>query len=152
MVWAKPFRQCRRLWQIFEGIGFIGIAVREGNLHQIVTHFLLVDGFLIEDRVDHLTGLLKNAVRNFIAPARFIHKAQSELIHVGRILRTAGNGGFEFAVFRIAVRMDLNPLHAFERCAGLDGSFKHFARRAGWFEVAITEMLLYFFTIWRLAP
>ena len=27
--------------------------------------------------------------------------------------------------------MDLNPLHAFERCAGLDGGFKHFARRAG---------------------
>ena len=116
--------------QIFEGIGFIGIAVREGNLYQIVTHFLLVDGFLIEDRVDHLTGLLKDAVRNFIAPARFIHEAQSELIHVGRILRTAGNGGFEFSVFRIAVRMDLNPLHAFERSAGLDGGFKHFARRA----------------------
>ena len=56
--------------------------MREGNLHQIVTHFLLVDGFLIEDRVDHLTGLLKDAVRNFIAPARFIHEAPVSYTHL----------------------------------------------------------------------
>jgi len=39
-----------------------------------------------------------------------------------------GDGGLKLAVLRIAVRMDLDPLHARETGACGDGFLKHFAR------------------------
>ena len=70
-------------------------------------------------------------MRDVVAAAGFIGKAEAELVDVGRILRTAGDIGFKVAVLRIAVRMDLDPRHAFERRAVLHRFLDHFARRAG---------------------
>ena len=105
--------------------------MRDGAFDMFRTNLLRVDRLLVVDREGDLAGLREDAVRDVVAAAGFIGKAETELVDVGRVLRTAGDIGFKVAVLRISVRMDLDPGHAFERRAVLHRFLDHFARRAG---------------------
>ena len=108
--------------KVFKRVGLEGIAVGDGGLD-----LLLLDRALVVDREGNLTGLLQDAVGDLVAATRFVDEAQAVAVNVRRVGRTGGDGGLKLAVLRIAVRMDLDPLHAREAGACGDGFLKHFA-------------------------
>ena len=119
------------LREFFQGVRAVGVAAGDRGFDLFLAHALRIDRALVVYREAHLAGLLEDRVGDVVAAAGFVGEALTEFVDVGGVLRAARDGAFKVAVLGIAVRVDLDPLHAFQRRARLHGFFNHFARGAG---------------------